>query len=113
MMSSDIDSFVDLADRYAEALERSTDHRVTNRFHGQLHAVAQRMLGVPEGRDKLRECLLSPSPGVRLSAAAYLLPHYPDTAIPVLKDIADGPGLKAISADAILKMFEKGTFPAP
>lgn len=79
-----------------------------NRLFVQAHRIAVSLRASPAGRSGLQALLSHESRAVRLCSASECLPFSPDAASLVLRKIALGPGLHAVSAETVLKEFEAG-----
>jgi len=82
--------------------------RPKNKLFDHLTDVGRTLSETTSGQARLVDLLDNPSRSVRLLAGTCCLTFAPNLAEPVLREIADGPGLDAITAKYTLIEFHKG-----
>lgn len=106
-----------LVAQFAEDVAKQTDaiwrgdHKAGNKHAKRYIAVFQRLRAMGDvGRDALCVLLAHERPDIRVTAAAYLLPHRTAEALEVLREAAKGEGLVAFEASQAMKRWEEATW---
>ncbi len=115
--SADIDSLLAMYKEAASVHGRATqegDYRTGNRQHGVIAAVYRelRRRGATAQRSLLG-FLDDPDISVRCWAASHAMEFAPEEGRPVLEDLSEGSGIPRLSAEMVLKEWQKGTLRFP
>jgi Holliday junction resolvasome RuvABC DNA-binding subunit len=95
----------DVASRWDAALGNA---KIANRLFDELHELFKQLRTTTQGREGITSLMDDASLGVRLSAAAHSLGWDTQRASKVLEEIANVPGLHAVTAEYTLKAFREG-----
>lgn len=93
-------------------LHGGIDYRAANKAFDRLAAV-YRELRARGAQKRLRELLDHPDDGVRFAVASHAMEFAPDEGEPILRRMADGSGVRALSAGETLKAWKAGTLRFP
>jgi hypothetical protein len=110
-MNKEIELLVKRFGDHVRAWASAENSRTANK-HATLFVAAFKDLRSygDRGRDELKALFKDPSPDVRTQAAAFLLRHCNAEATKVLRDVANGKGMVALSAEQALERWKEGTW---
>ena len=101
-----LETFEEACIKHSVATEQGDD-RTGNRYHSKImKAIA--FLKSENAISSLNDYLSSPSIGVRLWSACYLLPVNEQEGIKVLEEIVKSPGINSLVAETTLSEWRKG-----
>jgi hypothetical protein len=107
-------SEAELLAAYAASAERwhalRTDARAANPVFDENARLAALLRATATGRAGIAALLEHPASGVRVLAAAHVLPDVPAAATVVLEELQTGAGLHAIAAEHALSEYRAGRF---
>jgi len=98
--------FEESAAKQAEATELG-DYKAGNKYYDKVVEAAN-FLKATNSIDKIRGFLSHSSVGVRMWAAAYSLPFDEKEATKILREIINGSGIHALTAETTLMEWQKG-----
>lgn len=101
-----INRFEDSAKRQGEATE-SGEYDVSNSCYDEI-VDAYEFLKAEKALENISTLLLSPSVGVRLWAAFYLLPVDENRSLSILEEIEKGDGIHSLTAQTTISEWKKG-----
>ena len=99
-------AFEEASQKHADALENG-DHKTVNRNYDKIVQIVKTLISLDK-IDYLSSFLNHTSTGVRLAAAAFLLPTYEKEAVSVLEEIKTGNSFQSLDAEMILEEWHKG-----
>ena len=105
-VESALKSFEELELKRDDALENGNS-RVANRCYDKVQEIAK-FLREAQDLSQLAVFYDHPNLGVRLSAAAFLLPLYEKRSLKVMKEISKHKGIAAFEAEMTIKAWKKG-----
>lgn len=88
-----------------------TNEGETNRGYDEMVRILQKLDLIAGGRLALRHLLDHPNHWVKKSAAARLLNHAPEVAVPVLTGLSEKLGMLGFDARMTLSEWRKGNLP--